>query len=238
MKKIILVTGVAGFIGSKVANRFIEEGYEVIGIDDLSSGKLKNIPSGLNFIKGDLSNKKIINLLPKKCDKILHLAGQTSGEISFDDPIDDLNRNTVSTLNLINYGIEKKVNRIIYASSMSVYGQLAKKKAIEKYRCNPISCYGVTKMVSEKYLYIFRKQIPFVSLRMFNVYGPGQDMNNLRQGMVSIYLAQAIKNRKIMIKGSLKRIRDFIFIDDVVECWFRASEYNSPLNKAINSTFF
>ena len=59
-------------------------------------------------------------------------------------------------------------------------------------------------------------------------------MNNLRQGMVSIYLAQAIKNRKIMIKGSLKRIRDFIFIDDVVECWFRASEYNSPLNKAIN----
>ena len=92
LKKLILITGVAGFIGSSVANRFIQEGFHVVGVDNLSSGKTKNIPEEVDFIKGDLSNKKIINLLPKKCDKILHLAGQSSGEISFDDPIDDLKK--------------------------------------------------------------------------------------------------------------------------------------------------
>jgi len=217
-----------------VAKRFIDEGFHVVGVDDLSSGKVKNIPNKVDFINGDLSNAKTIKLLPNKCNKILHLAGQSSGEISFDDPIDDLEKNTISTLNLINYGIEKKAERIVYASSMSVYGEQDSKKSKETKNCEPLSCYGVAKIMSEKYLYIFRKQIPFVSLRMFNTYGPGQDMNNLRQGMVSIYIAQAMKNRKIDIKGSLKRIRDFIYIEDVVESWFRASNYNSSLNQAIN----
>ena len=234
MKKLILITGVAGFIGSKVANRFIEEGFQVVGVDDLSNGKLKNIPSEVDFIKGDLSKKKTINLLPKKCNQVLHLSGQSSGEISFDDPITDLNKNTVSTLNLINYGIEKGAKRIIYSSSMSVYGQPTKKRVNEQDKCEPLSCYGVGKLMTEKYLHIFRKQILFVSLRMANVYGPGQDMNNLRQGMVSIYLAQALKNKKILIKGSLERVRDFIYIDDVVECWFRASKSNSCLNLCMN----
>lgn len=217
-----------------MAKRFIDEGFHVVGVDDLSSGKVKNIPNKVDFINGDLSNAKTIKLLPNKCNKILHLAGQSSGEISFDDPIDDLEKNTISTLNLINYGIEKKAERIVYASSMSVYGEQDSKKSKETKNCEPLSCYGVAKIMSEKYLYIFRKQIPFVSLRMFNTYGPGQDMNNLRQGMVSIYIAQAMKNRKIDIKGSLKRIRDFIYIEDVVESWFRASNYNSSLNQAIN----
>jgi len=181
-----------------------------------------------------LSKKKTINLLPNKCNQVLHLSGQSSGEISFDDPITDLNKNTVSTLNLINYGIEKGAKRIIYSSSMSVYGQPTKKRVNEKDECEPLSCYGVGKLMTEKYLHIFRKQIPFVSLRMANVYGPGQDMNNLRQGMVSIYLAQALKNKKILIKGSLERVRDFIYIDDVVECWFRASKSNSCLNLCMN----
>ncbi len=234
MKKLVLITGVAGFIGSKVANRFATEGFQVVGVDDLSNGKLENIPKGIDFIKRDLSEKKTINLLPRKCDQILHLAGQSSGEISFDDPKNDLDKNTVSTLNLINYGIKRNAKRIIYSSSMSVYGNLSKAKVSEKDRCSPISCYGVSKMMSEKYLYIFRKYLPFVALRMSNVYGPGQDMSNLRQGMVSIYLAQALKNKKILIKGSLERVRDFIYIDDVVECWFRASKFNSCLNLCMN----
>ena len=234
MKKLILITGVAGFIGSKVASRFVEEGFQVVGVDDLSNGKLKNVPQSIDFIKGDLSKKKTISLLPKKCNQILHIAGQSSGEMSFNDPIVDLKKNTVSTLNLINYGIEKRSNRIIYASSMSVYGQLSKKRAREGDTCIPLSCYGLSKLMSEKYLHIFRKQIPFASLRMFNVYGPGQDMNNLRQGMVSIYLAQALKNKKILIRGSLERVRDFIYIEDVVECWLRASKSNSCLNLCIN----
>ena len=87
--------------------------------------------------------------------------------------------------------------------------------------CNPLSCYGVGKLMSENYLKIYKNKISFISLRMFNVYGPGQDMNNLRQGMVSIFLAQAKKNKKILVKGSLNRIRDFIYVDDVVNIWFK-----------------
>ena len=128
----ILITGVAGLLGSRLADWIVENtGHEVIGVDDLSGGNIKNVPKEVDFIEKDLSNKKILNLLPKKCYQILHLAGQSSGETSFDDPADDLKKNTVSTLNLISYGINSQAKRIIYASSMSVYGELNNNKAKE-----------------------------------------------------------------------------------------------------------
>lgn len=233
MKK-ILITGVAGFIGSHVANRFLHEGYSVVGVDDLSSGKLENVPKGLEFIQGDLALSSTIKRLPKDCNKILHLAGQSSGEVSFDDPVADLEKNTVSTLNLILYGIEYKIERLVYASSMSAYGAVPNKPISESFVCKPLSCYGVGKLTSEGYLRIYQKKLPSVCLRMFNVYGPGQDLINLRQGMVSIYLAQALVNGKIEVKGSTDRFRDLIYIDDVVETWFRASTYPSVLGQTLN----
>ena len=126
MKKLVLITGVAGFIGSKVANRFAAEGFQVVGVDDLSNGKLENIPKGIDFIKRDLSRKKTINLLPGKCDQILHLAGQSSGEISFDDPKNDLDKNTISTINLINYGIKRKFLIPYFKSIIFLCGQSLK----------------------------------------------------------------------------------------------------------------
>jgi UDP-glucose 4-epimerase len=230
----ILVTGVAGFIGSLVASRFLDEGYVVVGVDDLSSGYFENIPNGIDFIQGDLSEASTIARIPRNCNKILHLAGQSSGEISFDIPVNDLRKNTVSTLNLIQYGLEHDVERIVYASSMSVYGAVVDKPISEKTICNPLSCYGVSKLAAEGYLRVYGSKLPFVSMRMFNVYGPGQDMNNLRQGMVSIYLAQALSKGKIEVKGSTERFRDFIFIDDVVEAWFRATTYSSAIRQTLN----
>jgi len=233
MKK-ILITGVAGFIGSHVAARFLREGYDIVGVDDLSSGHIENIPKGLEFIKGDLALISTIEKLPKDCCKILHLAGQSSGEISFDDPVADLKKNTVSTLNLILYGIENKIERLVYASSMSIYGDVPNEPVSEIFKCRPLSCYGIGKIASEEYLRVHQKKLPSVSLRMFNVYGPGQDLSNLRQGMVSIYLAQALINGKIEVKGSKSRFRDLIYIDDVVEAWFRASTYSSAIGQTLN----
>jgi len=230
----ILVTGVAGFIGSNVASRFLQEGYSVVGVDDLSGGHLDNIPEGIEFIKGDLALASTIAMLPSDCRKILHLAGQSSGEISFDDPVADLEKNTVSTLNLIRYGIENKIERLVYASSMSTYGAVPDEAISESHECRPLSCYGVSKHTSEGYLRVYQGMLPSVSLRMFNVYGPGQDLSNLRQGMVSIYLAQALANGQIEVKGSTDRFRDLIFIDDVVEAWFRASTYPSALGQTLN----
>lgn len=230
----ILITGVAGFIGSYVASRFLHEGYSVVGVDDLSSGRVENIPAGLEFIQGDLALASTIAVIPRDCRKVLHLAGQSSGEISFDDPVADLEKNTVSTLNLIRYGMDNGIERIVYASSMSVYGMVENAPIGENHVCSPLSCYGVGKYASEGYLRVYKNRLPSVGLRMFNVYGPGQDLSNLRQGMVSIFLAQALAGGRIEVKGSTDRFRDLIFIDDVVEAWFRAATYPSALGQILN----
>ena len=230
----ILITGVAGFIGSHVARRFLAEGYHVVGVDDLSAGKMSNVPRAADFIQGDLARREVIARLPRACSCILHLAGQSSGEISFDDPVADLEKNTVSTLNLIRYGIENNIERMVYASSMSVYGAVEDVPIAENHRCQPLSCYGVGKLAAEGYLRVYQNRMPFVALRMFNVYGPGQDMGNLRQGMVSIYLAQALASGRIHVKGSIERFRDFVYIDDVVEAWYRAALNPTALGRVIN----
>ena len=232
--KTVVVTGVAGFIGSRVAARMAAEGFTVIGVDDLSSGKQSNVPSSIDFIQGNLADTQTISKLPKAAELVLHLAGQSSGEMSFDDPVADLEKNTISTLNLIRYGIGANISRLVYASSMSVYGNVPDAPIGENEHVAPLSCYGVGKLAAEKYLNVFGKQLSSVSLRMFNVYGPGQDMTNLRQGMVSIYLAQALTNKHIVVKGSLERFRDFIYIDDVVEAWFRAATLAGVVGNTIN----
>ena len=234
MGKTVVVTGVAGFIGSRVADRMAAEGFTVVGVDDMSSGKHSNVPSSIDFIQGNLVDNHTILKLPKVADFVLHLAGQSSGEMSFDDPVADLEKNTVSTLNLIKYGIRANVSRLVYASSMSVYGNVPDAPIGEDEHVAPLSCYGVGKLAAENYLNVFRKQLSSVSLRMFNVYGPGQDMTNLRQGMVSIYLAQALTSKNIVVKGSLERFRDFIYIDDVVESWFRATTLVGVLGGTVN----
>ncbi len=225
MGKTVVVTGVAGFIGSRVAARMAAEGFTVVGVDDLSSGNQSNVPSSIDFIQGNLADTQTISKLPKAAEFVLHLAGQSSGEMSFDDPVADLEKNTISTLHLIRYGIGANISKLVYASSMSVYGNVPDAPIGEDEHVAPLSCYGVGKLAAENYLNVFGKQLSSVSLRMFNVYGPGQDMTNLRQGMVSIYLAQALTNKHIVVKGSLERFRDFIYIDDVVEAWFRAATF-------------
>ena len=232
--KTVVVTGVAGFIGSRVAARMAAEGFTVIGVDDLSSGKQSNVPSSIDFIQGNLADTQTISKLPKAAELVLHLAGQSSGEMSFDDPVADLEMNTISTLNLIKYGIGANISKLVYASSMSVYGNVPDAPIGEDEHVAPLSCYGVGKLAAENYLNVFGKQLSSVSLRMFNVYGPGQDMTNLRQGMVSIYLAQALTNKHIVVKGSLERFRDFIYIDDVVEAWFRAATFAGVVGNTIN----
>ena len=234
MGKTVVVTGVAGFIGSRVAARMAAEGFEIVGVDDLSSGKQSNVPSSIDFIQGNLADTQTISKLPKAAEFVLHLAGQSSGEMSFDDPVADLEKNTISTLNLIRYGTGANISKLVYASSMSVYGNMPDAPIGEEEHVAPLSCYGVGKLAAENYLNVFAKQLSSVSLRMFNVYGPGQDMTNLRQGMVSIYLAQALTNKHIVVKGSLERFRDFIYIDDVVEAWFRTTTFVGVGGNTIN----
>lgn len=237
MKKKILITGVAGFIGSSIAKKLNKKKFDIYGIDDLSSGRRVNIPKEVKVFFFNLSNNKLLEKKfskIKKIDYVLHLAGQSSGEVSFDNPVEDLNRNTISTLNLINFSIKRNVKKFIYASSMSVYGDHGNASVKEETNLIPKSCYGISKMSSENYLKLFSKKLPYICLRMFNVYGPGQDMSNLRQGMVSIYLSQALNSKKILVKGITSRFRDFIYIDDVVEIWISAMLNKNLKNRILN----
>ena len=231
-----LVTGAAGFIGSSLAQKLINEGHKVTTIDNLSTGFMSNVPREVDFIEGDCSDHKIIVKLPKESfDAIFHIAGQSSGEISFDDPIYDIRTNAESTLLLLKFALENSCKRFIYAGTMSVYGSQEKQPVNEKFICNPESFYGVGKLASEHYMRIYQKYgIQSTSLRLFNVYGPGQNLSNLRQGMVSIFLAQILKNNHIHIKGSPERYRDFIHVDDVVEAFYRCINNKNSFGEIIN----
>lgn len=218
-----LVTGGAGFIGAAVASRLLAAGHEVVIIDNLSTGFRSNIPAGATFIEGACQDAALYEHLPlRSYAAIFHIAGQSSGEISFDDPVYDLQTNTQSTLLLLQFAKHVGCRRLVYASTMSVYGDQPDGPVAEDAPTIPKSFYGVGKLASEHYLRIYRQYgIESAALRLFNVYGPGQNMDNLRQGMVSIYLAQALKNRHIHVKGSADRFRDFVYIDDVVDAFLR-----------------
>ena len=235
MAESVVITGVAGFIGSQVARRFMAEGYKVFGVDDMSTGNAANVPLDIEFLHLDLTKQRAVERgLPDKVTYVLHFAGQSSGEISFDNPGEDLRKNVLSTLNLISKYRGGYCNKFLYASSMSVYGDCGVEPVREDRSLNPLSCYGIGKVTSESYLKLFKRDLPYVNMRMFNVYGPGQDLFNLRQGMVSIYLSQALNNSLIEVKGSLERFRDFIYIDDVVQAWFEVTTKEKVYNLDIN----
>jgi UDP-glucose 4-epimerase len=230
-----LVTGGAGFIGSALAKRLLEKGDHVTIIDNLSTGFRENIPDNAEFIEGNCQDKNIYESLEKRFDAIYHIAGQSSGEISFDDPVYDLQTNTQSTLLLLKYALETDCKRFLYASSMSVYGEQPDMPISEDRPCNPKSFYGVGKIASEHYLRIYQEfGVQSTALRLFNVYGPGQNMENMRQGMVSIFLTMAMNNKHIVVKGSKERFRDFIYIDDVVDAFVECENNSNTFSKIYN----
>ncbi len=235
---IYLVTGGAGFIGSAIAKKLINQGNEVYIIDNLQTGYSANIPKNATFIEGDFSKDETISKLNNtKFDAIFHIGGQSSGEISYDDPEYDLNTNTLSTLKLLQYCVKTGCKKFIYASTMSVYGEKENQEQFSELdETNPKSFYAVGKLASEKYMDIFSKQfgIDCIALRYFNVYGPGQNLENLKQGMVSIYLKQFLDDtfEKVIVKGDLNRFRDLVYIDDVVDITI-ASSNNSKFNNEI-----
>ena len=199
--KTFLVTGAAGFIGGALAKYLIEEGHDVVTIDNLSTGFEKSIPQGVVFHKGNTQDSQMIDSLKSyNFDCIFHIAGQSSGEISYDDPVYDLQTNTQSTILLLKLAKDINCKKIVYASTMSVYGD--NKNCVEETDNRlPKSFYGIGKLASEEYLRVFGSNLTTTALRLFNVYGPGQNMNNLRQGMVSIFLQQALTSNTVLVKG-------------------------------------
>jgi UDP-glucose 4-epimerase len=231
------VTGIAGFIGAAVAEALLERGHEVVGVDNLSTGRRERTPAGALFFQGDCQDGRLYGeILPRRpYDAIFHIAGQSSGEISFDDPVYDLRTNAESTLRLLRFALAVGCGRFLYASTMSVYGNPETPVVTEDAPTRPLSFYGVGKLASEHYLRLYEDYgIRSTALRLFNVYGEGQNMENMRQGMVSIYLAMMARDGRILVKGAPDRFRDFVHIRDVVEAFLSCLDHPESAGKALN----
>ncbi len=231
-----LVTGGAGFIGGHIARDLLKRDFEVVVADNLRTGDERNLKGIKNFFKLDLGKDNLDEIFKKNYDLIYHFAGQSSVEISYKDPLYDLDTNARSTLKILKHASEANYKtHIIFASSMSVYGG---EEPMPKNEFSPLSgknFYAIGKRASESYLKAYsNEKLNVTSLRLFNIYGPGQNLKNLSQGMLSIYLAQALKGNNIIVKGDLDRSRDFVHIYDVLRFLKKIEKNPNMFNKEIN----
>jgi len=226
--KKILITGGFGFIGSSLVNHFQKKGFDIVILDCKKNDSKKNLKN-IKIIRADISDENEINSIKvKDIDAVLHLAGQSSGPKSFSIPITDIRLNLIGTTNMINFCENNNIKKIIFASSFVVYGNQEKEILKEDDHCIPKSVYATSKLSAEYMLknYAQEKKINWNVLRMFNVYGPGQDITKPDQGLVGIFMNMLKKSNIVEVKGSLDRFRDIINIADVVQAWDLCLENN------------
>lgn len=226
----ILITGANGFIGKKIACSLLNKHKVLILDQNPFNEEMSNKFSTYVF---DISCFENFSQITEDIDVIIHCAAQSGGYRGLIEPELDCDWNCKGTLNVVNFARYKNVHKIIYTSSMAVYGDGS--YISEEQPPNPLSNYGVSKLTGEFYIRTLKQDdIKFTIFRLFNTYGFGQDMQNLRQGMLSIYLSQALNNKKIEVTGSLQRIRDFIHVDDVVAAINIALTNSSTNNNTFN----
>lgn len=225
MKK-ALVTGAAGFIGSHISERLINEGYLVFGIDNESTGIRENLPKEVKYYFGDIVNKEFVNdIFNIGFDLVCHLAGSASTVLSFSDPLYDLRNNVEGTINIIDACINNKVSRLLYASSMTCYGKPTTIPTSEDEPAKPISYYGITKYAAERYVMAsalrndIKYQFHVTAFRMFNVYGEKQRLDNPYQGVLGYFIGNILRSEPITIHSDGEQTRDFVYINDVVDAW-------------------
>jgi len=232
----VLITGGAGFIGSKLAQRFVET-TDVVVVDNLTNGTRDNVPGKAVFVKGDLSEPETYNELDSfdDIDAVLHLAGQSSGEASFYKPEFDFESHAESTFRLLRWCDSRDIYRLLYASSMSVYGATEYLPVDESNPVDPKTYYAAGKLAAEAYVKLFDNiGMDNTVFRLFSVYGPGQNLDNMKQGMVSIYLSFVLNEEQLVIKGPTDRFRDFVYVDDVVDIWGQAIDSEVTYGETYN----
>lgn len=216
----ILVTGGAGFIASHITDAFVNEGHEVVVLDDLSSGFEKNINPKAKFIKANICDKNISGLFAEeKFDLINHHAAQMDVRRSVVDPAFDANTNIIGTINLLQNCVKYKVKKFMFASTGgAVYGEQEYFPADENHSTFPKSPYGISKLAVEKYLYFYKSEynLNYTILRYANIYGPRQNPFG-EAGVVAIFSTKLLKGEQPTINGTGKQTRDYVFVGDVVK---------------------
>ena len=223
----VLVTGGAGFIGSHIVDALIEQGPQVVVVDNLATGFLENVNPGARFYRMSICDAELTNIFERERPEIVnHQAAQMVVTKSVDEPIFDAQENILGSLNVILNCVRFGVKRIIYASSGgAVYGEPKYLPVDEKHPINPISQYGISKHTAEHYLYLYGVQygLNYVVLRYPNVYGPRQNPNG-EAGVVPIFAGQMIRGEQPTIFGSGDKTRDYTHVSDVVTANLLAME--------------
>ncbi|MCP8305321.1 MAG: SDR family NAD(P)-dependent oxidoreductase [archaeon] len=227
----VLVTGGAGFIGSHLVDRLIEEGFEVMVLDNFSSGRVGNIARHLKserfkLVKGDIRNRSILREYLSSVDAIVHLAALISVEESVENPFETYDVNSTGTFNLLDEAVRKGVKKFVYASSTAIYGDENPLPLKEDHPLKgPISPYAASKASAECYCRALCKSrgLETIILRYFNVYGPRQESNPY-SGVIAKFVKNCLNNEPLTIYGDGNQTRDFIHVDDVVEATMLALE--------------
>ena len=216
----VLVTGGAGFIGSHLVDRLVLEGHEAVVVDNLATGKRRNINRAARFYKMDIQSWRLERAFRnERPNVVMHLAAQMDVRKSVEDPMFDAQVNVLGTLNVLQQAVKHGVRKVVFSSSGgAIYGEQEAYPAPETHVTRPLSPYGLSKLCGEQYLSYFQRVsgLQAVSLRYANVYGPRQDPEG-EAGVVAIFIQKMLNNEQAVINGNGRQTRDFVFVDDVVE---------------------
>jgi UDP-glucose 4-epimerase len=236
----VLVTGGAGFIGSHLVERLLAEGYEVTVLDNFATGSRDRVPPEAVLVEGDVGDRALVDdvFAGTTFAAVFNVAGQASIRLSFASPEADLRTNVVGTLNVLRGCLETGVPRLVHASSMTVYGEPDEIPTPETAPCVPVSYYGVTKYAAERYVQITGERpdtdLAVTSLRMFNVYGERQSVDNPYQGVLAIFVGNVLRGEPITIHGDGEQTRDFVYVGDVVDAWMRVLDAPRTFGATLN----
>jgi UDP-N-acetylglucosamine/UDP-N-acetyl-alpha-D-glucosaminouronate 4-epimerase len=218
----VLVTGGAGFIGSHLVDKLVTDGAEVVVLDNLSSGKIRNIATHLRgknvrFVRGDICNLKLVRSIVSEVDVVVNLAAIVGVPISIENPLRVHEVNATGTLNLLKASLDSGVKRFVQASSAAVYGEAETLPVCEDSVLAPSSPYAVSKIAAEDYARVFSRVygLETVCLRFFNVFGPRQAYNPYT-GVITIFVKELLNDRAPTIFGDGEQTRDFVSVYDVV----------------------
>lgn len=237
-----LVTGGAGFIGGSLTARLVAEGADVCVVDNLATGFERNVPRSAEFVRADVADARAMRevFATRRFDTVLHLAAQVSNIVSHQDPWLDFRTNVGGTLNVLDGVVAHRIPRLLCASSMALYGTPDAAPTPETAPVRPLSPYGVSKLAAELLVHNAARRadlgfrLAVTSLRMFNVYGPGQSLENLYQGVVSVFIANVLGGEPVTLFGNGLQTRDFVFIDDVRDGWMAALDDPRTYGRQIN----